>query len=190
VVGLAAVAIHDPCALLDRLLNEREEAAWLEFKTNNCAPQEIGEYVSALANAAMLAGRDRAFLVFGVEDRTGRKVGTQINLKKLKRGAENLANWLSRLVEPRIMLELRDFQCDGLNFAIIAIEPNYDRPVRFSGVEYFRIGENKKKLVEFPEHERALWLATGRRKFEDAVALSNQTPKKCLPSSTAIHYTS
>ena len=55
------------------------------------------------------------------------------------------------------------------------IEPTYDRPVKFAGVEYIRIGENKKKLADFPEHERALWLATGRRKFEDAIALSNQT---------------
>jgi ATP-dependent DNA helicase RecG len=62
--------IHDPRALLNRLLQEPNESAWLEFKVNNKDPREIDEYVSALANSAMLAGRDRAFLVFGVEDRT------------------------------------------------------------------------------------------------------------------------
>jgi predicted HTH transcriptional regulator len=49
--------IHEPCALLDRLLREPGENAWLEFKVNNADLREIGEYVSALANAAMLAGR-------------------------------------------------------------------------------------------------------------------------------------
>ena len=123
----------------------------------------------------MLAGRDRAYLVFGVNDKTRAREGTRVKLRELKKGGENLVNWLSRLVEPRLMLEFEDFECEGVPFSIIVIEPTYDRPVRFSGVEYFRIGENKKKLVEFPEHERALWLATGRRKFEDAVALPNQS---------------
>ncbi|MGO8368319.1 hypothetical protein ACC808_07690 [Rhizobium ruizarguesonis] len=34
--------IHDPCALLNRLLQERNESAWLEFKVNNKDPREIG----------------------------------------------------------------------------------------------------------------------------------------------------
>ena len=60
--------INDPCSFLHRLLREPNESSWLEFKVNNGDPREIGEYVSALANAAILAGRDRAFLVFGVRD--------------------------------------------------------------------------------------------------------------------------
>ena len=154
---------------------EPAEAAWLEFKSNNDDPQLIGEYISALANAAMLAERDRAYIVFGVEDKSRAPVGTSVRLRSLKKGGENIENWLSRMIEPRLMLEIIDFECDGNAFALIAIEPTYDRPVRFAGTEYFRIGEKKKKLVEFPEHERALWLATGRRKFEDAVALSAQS---------------
>jgi ATP-dependent DNA helicase RecG len=172
--------IHNPCDLLARLLQEPAESGWLEFKTNNSDPHEIGEYVSALANAAMLAGRDRAFLVFGVKDGNREKVGTRVRLLDLKKGGENLSNWLSRIIEPRIMLDIVDFECDGVPFSIIAIEPTYDRPVRFDGTEYLRIGENKKKLIDFPEHERSLWLATGRRKFEDAVALSNQSVDQVL----------
>jgi ATP-dependent DNA helicase RecG len=76
------------------------------------------------------------------------------------------------------MIELLDFQYQGLSFAIIAIEPTYDRPVRFQGLEYIRIGENIRKLSEFPSHERALWLATSRRKFEDAIALSYVATQK------------
>lgn len=169
------MSIHSPCALLRRLVSESRESPWLEFKANNGDPHLIGEYISALANAAMLAGRERAFIVFGVDDKTRVLVGTSVRLQDMRKGGENLANWLGRMIEPRLMLELIDFECEGLPFSIIAIEPSFDRPVRFAGIEYFRIGENKKKLIDFPEHERALWLATGRRKFEDAVALSNQT---------------
>jgi ATP-dependent DNA helicase RecG len=159
--------IQNPCALLDRLLAEPAESPWLEFKANNDDPQLIGEYVSALANASMLAGQDRAYLVFGINDKTRAREGTKVRLHEIKKGGENLQNWLTRMVEPRLMLDFEDFECGGLQFSILAIEPTYDRPVRFSGTEYFRIGENKKKLVEFPEHERALWLA-----------ISNQSPEE------------
>ncbi|ACP21988.1 hypothetical protein NGR_b05290 (plasmid) [Sinorhizobium fredii NGR234] len=167
--------IHDPCALLSRLLEEPTESAWLEFKVNNKDPREIGEYVSALANSAMLAGRDRAFLVFGVEDRTKRRVGTELRLQQQKQGNEDFTNWLTRMVEPRVLIEVLDFVCDDLAYSVVAIEPSYERPVKFAGTEFVRIGENKKKLAEFPEHERSLWIATGRRRFETAVASSNVT---------------
>ncbi len=47
-------------------------------------------------------------------------------------------------------------------------------------VTAIRIGENIRSLKEFPEHERALWLATGRRKFETAVALPHQSSDDVL----------
>ena len=167
--------IHNPCALLKRLLSEPAESTWLEFKVNNKDPREIGEYISALANAAMLAGRDRAFLVFGIRDKTLERVGTKVRLLQERQGGENLPNWLSRLLEPRLLLDIVDFECDELSFSIIGIDPAYERPVRFNGTEFIRINENKRKLAEFPEHERALWLGVGRRRFESAVALSNVT---------------
>lgn len=49
------------------------------------------------------------------------------------------------------MIDFHDFECDGLSFAIIAVEPTYDRPVRFNGMEYFREGDSKKRLIEFPD---------------------------------------
>ncbi len=36
------MAIHNPCALLERLLLEPNESTWLEFKVNNKDPREIG----------------------------------------------------------------------------------------------------------------------------------------------------
>ncbi|WP_234885328.1 AlbA family DNA-binding domain-containing protein [Rhizobium rhizogenes] len=102
-------------------------------------------------------------------------MGTDVRLQQLKNGNEDFTNWLSRMIEPRIMLDVLDFECGGLAYSIIAVEPSYERPVKFSGSEFIRIGENKKKLADFPEHERSLWIATGRRRFESAVAVSNAT---------------
>ena len=52
--------INDPGALLKRLAQEPNESAWLEFKHNNSSPDMIGQWASACANAAILAGKERA----------------------------------------------------------------------------------------------------------------------------------
>lgn len=172
--------IHDPCALLDRLLKEPAESPWLEFKVGNKDPKEIGEYISALANSAMLAGRDRAFLVYGIEDSTMKRVGTDVRLRTSKYGNEDFQNWLTRKIAPRVLVEIQDFICDGLHYSVVAVEPSYERPVEFGDTEFIRVGQNKKKLADFPELERALWIATGRRSFETAVAASNATISDAL----------
>jgi len=71
------MAISDPKALLRRLLQEPHEGTWLEFKHNNCDPGLIGS-TSACANAAMLADRDRAFIVWGIENETRKRLGTTV----------------------------------------------------------------------------------------------------------------
>jgi ATP-dependent DNA helicase RecG len=180
---------NDPRALLKRLLRERDEGEWIEFKYNNCDPELIGRTVSACANAAMLADRERGFVIWGVENHTRRGVGTTVQLKKLSKGGENFENWLSRMIEPRLMMEFLDFSDQEKLFSILAVEPTYDRPVKFAGTEYIRIGENVKNLKEFPEHERALWLATGRRKFESAIALPHQAASEVfIKLNTAAYY--
>ena len=168
------MATKDACALLARLLAETTEREWLEFKINNINPEEIGEYVSALANSAMLADKERGYLVYGVEDKTHKAVGTRAHLATMKgKGNEGLQNWLDRHLAPKIYLECLDFECDGLNFSIVSIEPTYDRPVTFMNKAYIRIGEHKKLLSDHYAHERSLWLATNRRKFEDGLAATH-----------------
>ena len=43
------------------------ETAWIEFKVNNADPEEVGEYLSALSNAAALYGKANAYLVWAVK---------------------------------------------------------------------------------------------------------------------------
>lgn len=174
------MATNDPRALLKRLLQESAERPWLEFKHNNDDPDAIGRCIAACANAAMLAEKERAYLVFGIENGTKKRLGTSVRLHAKKKGGENLENWLNRMLEPRIVLEFLEFEDDGLQFAIVTIAPSYDRPTRFSGQEFIRVGENIKPLRDHPEQERALWLAASRQKFEGAVALSHQSHEEVL----------
>lgn len=87
---------------LKSLLALPRETEWVEFKHNNDAPEEIGEYLSALANAAALHGRDAGYIVWGIEDVTKRVVGTTANPRQKKIGNEELENWLAHLLSPRV----------------------------------------------------------------------------------------
>jgi ATP-dependent DNA helicase RecG len=173
--------IQNPSNALDRFLAEGRERPWLEFKHNNASgPEEIGEYISALSNSALLQGVERAFLVYGIEDKTLRKVGTNFRPSRAKIGNEALENWLTRKLDPQVAIQFTEFTQDELLFSIIEIEPSYYKPVRFDGEAYIRLGEHKKRLANHPELERSLWLATSKRKFENGISRANALPHELL----------
>ena len=65
------MSAEDPLVLLDTFRRMPAETEWLEFKAarQRFDQDEFGRYVSAMANEANLAGRDAAWLVFGVNDK-------------------------------------------------------------------------------------------------------------------------
>jgi ATP-dependent DNA helicase RecG len=172
--------IQNPSMALNRLLAEGRERPWLEFKENNAKPEEIGEYISALSNGALLQGVERAFLVYGIEDKTLKRVGTSFKPSLSKKGNESLENWLSHKLDPQVSIQFVEFEHEGLQFSIIEIEPSYYKPVRFDGEAYIRLGEHKKRLSNHPELERSLWIATSKRKFENAIAFANASSEELL----------
>ena len=90
-----ASLLHELCAL-------PRETEWVEFKEDNADPKEIGEYISALANAAALVGKAFAYLVWGVRDSDHAVVGTRFDPHATRVGNEELESWLLRLLEPKI----------------------------------------------------------------------------------------
>ena len=70
------------------------ETESVEVKHNRAVPQEIGEYISALSNAAALAGKPFAYLVWGVRDGDHAVVGTTFDPLTARVGNEELENWL------------------------------------------------------------------------------------------------
>lgn len=162
--------IADSKKLLETLCSLPRETEWLEFKTNHFDPDDIGKYVSGLANSAILKGEHRAYLVFGIDNNTHKIIGTKVRLKSETVGAEIFENWLTRWLDPRVTLEFVSIDCDGTTVELIAIDPAYQRPVRFKKEAFIRIDSVLKPLGEYPERERALWLATSSFAFEQGIA--------------------
>ncbi|WP_227550006.1 helix-turn-helix domain-containing protein [Raoultella sp. RIT712] len=51
-------------SLLKELVSLPKETEWAEFKRNAIKPEELGEYISALANSAALLGKPTAYMVW------------------------------------------------------------------------------------------------------------------------------
>ncbi|HJX11333.1 MAG TPA: ATP-binding protein, partial [Candidatus Binatia bacterium] len=156
--------------LVRELCKQPAETEWLEFKHNNFDPQEIGEYLSALANSAALCGKANAYLVWGIEDGTHAIVGTTFTPANAKVGAEELENWLLRLLAPKIHFRFYSVEIDGLAVVLLEIGRAFRHPVQFQNQEFIRVGSYKKKLNDFPEKERELWRIFDQAPFEDGVA--------------------
>lgn len=93
---------HDLCGILNELRKLPRETEWMEFKHNNAEPDEIGEYLSALANSAALTGKVCAWLVWGVSNENHEVVGTSFNPVLTRVGNEELGSWLLRQLSPKI----------------------------------------------------------------------------------------
>jgi predicted HTH transcriptional regulator len=166
--------------LLRELCGLPTETEWVEFKVNNTNPEEIGEYLSAIANSAALLGRERGYLVWGVEDVSHRVVGTNFQPRQAKKGNEELENWLGRLLDPRLDFRIHEFDHEGHRIVLFEV-PAADRtPVRFQGTEFIRVGSYKKKLHDFPEKERRLWAIFRRETFEQGIAKSRVSSDEVL----------
>lgn len=157
-------------AQIRELLRLPKETEWVEFKGNNDDAQEIGEYLSALANSAALAGKAFAYLLWGIDDATRAVVGTGFAPLAEKRGNEELESWLLRLLAPRIDFRFFEVELEEGRVVLLEIGRAIAHPVKFASEEYIRVGSYKKKLKDFPEKERALWRLLDRAPFEVGIA--------------------
>lgn len=154
-------------SLVNELRKLPKETEWVEFKRDNDNPEEIGESISALSNAAALHGKTHAFLVWGIADHTHEVVGTTFQPATTKKGNEELENWLLRLLSPRIEFCFFSIILGKKSVIILEIPRASAKPIRFQGQEFIRVGSYKKKLKDYPEKERELWRIFDRVPFEE-----------------------
>lgn len=173
-----------PLEYLIGLVNELRklpaEAEWVEFKTNNEDPHEIGEYISALANSAALLGKTKAYLVWGIENTNHDLVGTSFSPVRKKIGGEAFENWILHLLNPKINFRFYPFCMDNTQVVLLEIDAAFKHPVQFQQQEYIRIGSHKKKLKDFQEKERELWRKLDMTPFEIQIAMEKVTPQRVL----------
>ena len=159
--------------LVRELCKLPRETGWLEFKENNADPKEIGEYLSALANSAVLEDKAFAYLLWGVRDGCQDITGTSFDPAAAKVGSEELENWLLRFLKPKIDFRFYSLTIEDKPLVLLEIGRAFRHPVQFQNQEFIRIGSYKKKLKDYPELERQLWRAFDQTPFEDLSAIDN-----------------
>jgi ATP-dependent DNA helicase RecG len=158
-------------ALLDELLALDDETEWVEFKHNNANTEEIGEYISALANSAALEGQETAYMAWGIENGTHKVVGTTFKPGKTKgKGNEDLESWLVRLLDPQLNIKFHEWKHRKLPVVLLKIARATHLPVSFQGERYIRVGSYKKPLKNLPSKEQALWESFSKTSFEQGIA--------------------
>lgn len=145
-------------ALIDRLRALPAETEWFEFKRSHCEPQQLGQYLSALANSACLANQPRGYLVFGIDDATHAVVGTRFDPYATKgKGNQDLLPWLAAGVHPNTGFDPHIVEHPDGRVVLFEIGPARGEPVNFQGAAYVRVGSSKTELRNHPEKARALW---------------------------------
>lgn len=166
--------------LFHELRKQPKETEWIEFKHNNDAPEQIGEYLSALANSAALLGKVHAYMLWGVANDDHDIVGTNFYPQSMKVGNEELENWLLHLLNPKINFRIYELTIDDLPVVMLEIDAAFRHPVQFKNQEFIRVGSYKKKLKDHPEKERELWRVFDQTPFESQIAAENIPAEEVL----------
>lgn len=156
--------------LITELCKLSNETPWVEFKHNNYDPHMIGKDISALANSAAYHEKSCAYMLWGVDDTTHDIVGTEYNLQTLKKGNQELENWLRSLLSHNADFEFHTVQMNEMNVGVLIIYRAANQTVMFEKADYIRVGSYTKKLNEYPAMQAQLWDRIRNSKFEERFA--------------------
>ena len=116
----------------------------------------IGEYISALSNAAALCGKDFAYLIWGVNDETHEIVGAEFDFRKdIKQ--EPLEHYLARQTTPDIAFSFHEVSLEEKRLVLLEIPKAKIAPTSFDGVRYIRIASSKVNVAKYPDREAHLF---------------------------------
>lgn len=148
--------------LLEQFRRLPREEATVEFKSSWDFADDIGEYLSAMANTAVLERHERAWLIWGIDNATHAVKGTSFNPFTSKgEGKQSLIMWLTQKIKPRPDFQFHELKHPDGKVIMLEIHPPRSEPLAFKGIRYIRIDSHKTRLSEHPSKEARLWELLG-----------------------------
>ncbi len=138
------------------LCSYSDEQEWFEFKENWFNPEELGEYVSALSNAAAFHYKKYGFFIWGINDKTHDIVGTSFN-PYCDFNKEPYQNYLARNLYPSINFEFKEVEINQLKVVVLVIPAAEEIPTSFKDKRYIRIGSSKSNIRKYPKRKIQLF---------------------------------
>lgn len=135
-----------------------KENEWVEFKSGNAVTNErLGQYISAISNAACIHNRPFGYLLFGIDDKTHAVEGTKFRFQNRKEGNSELELWIRRLLTPSIKFEF--FPCNYKDhyLEVFKIPAAVGEPTHFKNTPYIRFGSSLTELRKYPQYIKAIY---------------------------------
>lgn len=172
-------------ALVNELRSYDSETNWFEFKHNKYDPEMIGADISALANGAAYAEKSRAYMIWGVHDKTHEIVGTEFDQYTLKVGNQEIESWLRNLVSKNAEFEfkkitMKDKDSNDKNVVVLIIYKATSQTVTFKKVDYIRVGSYTHKLSDYPQMQAQLWDKIRNSRFEEQYAKKDLSAEEAV----------
>lgn len=144
--------------LVDELRALPKENEWVEFKTGTATTNEkLGQYISAISNAACLAHMPFGYFVFGVVDETHEVVGTTYKFKNRKEENQELELWIRRLLHPSVNFQHFTCQYGKFYLEIFKIPAAVGEPTNFKKIPYIRFDSSLTDLRNYPHHIKEIY---------------------------------
>lgn len=156
--------------LIKELISLPTETEWLELKHNNFDPQMIGKDISALANSAAYRGKDRAYVVWGVNNETHEILGTNYDRFSKIINNQEIESWLRTMLSQNADFDFYDTEISGKKLVVLIIQKAVGQPVTFKKDSFIRIGSYTKYLRDYPTIEAQLWDKLRLTNFEKLAA--------------------
>ncbi len=159
--------VLDLCAMND-------EQEWFEFKENWFQPETLGEYVSALSNAAAFHYKKYAYFVWGIEDENHKIVGTTFN-QYCDYNKEPYQNYLARNLYPSLNFSFEEIEIQQKRVIVLVIPAALEIPTAFKEKRYIRIGSSKCNIKDYPRREIELFkILSGRAETIETIPAKYQ----------------
>lgn len=144
------MSVERDIALIDELRSATAEKPYVEFKRNNESPENIGQLCSALSNAARIADKPVAYVLWGIDDASHAVTGTTFDPIAKKVGNEDFQFWLSKKIKPNMAFSFRVVPHPDGTVVILEIPAANSAPVEFDGTAHVRVGSATPKLSDNP----------------------------------------
>lgn len=141
--------------LIENFLRFEDEYEWLDFKENWFSKDEIGEYISAVANGACLSGKEYGYVIWGVKDYPKIVTGTTINFDK-DIDNEPYKHYLARNLKPSLPFEVIERDYLDKRIVILKVPASKSVQTKYKDISYFRLGSSKEKVNKYPEWDQKL----------------------------------
>ena len=142
--------------LVAGLCEYSDELEWFKFKENWFEPDALGEYISALSNAAAFHHRGFAYFVWGINDKTHEVVGTIFN-QYCHYHQEPYQNYLARNLSPSINFSFEEAVINEKRVVVLMIPAAEEIPTSFKEKRYIKIGSSKVNIRDYPKREIQLF---------------------------------